>query len=60
MLSCAYNKNIKFFNFHLSNFVYELKQECEKIITIIFDMAKFYSSSIIFIDEIDLLYTLTF
>ena len=59
VLSCGNHEKIKFFNFHPSNFVPELKKECEKVIKIIFDMAKFYSPSILFIDEIDLLYTLT-
>ena len=49
-------ENIKFLNFHPSNLISQLNKEKEKVIKIIFDMAKFYSPSILFIDEIDLLY----
>ncbi len=45
-----------FLNFHPSNYIFQLKKEKEKIIQIVFDMAKYYSPSILFIDEIDLLY----
>ena len=48
--------NIKFLNFHPSNLISQLNKEKEKAIKIIFDIAKFYSPSILFIDEIDLLY----
>ena len=49
-------ENIKILNFHPSNLISQLNKEKEKVIKIIFDIAKFYSPSILFIDEIDLLY----
>ena len=49
-------ENVKFLNFHPSNLISQLNKEKEKIIKIIFDIAQFYSPSILFIDEIDLLY----
>ena len=58
LLVKAFSKqeNIKLLNFHPSNLVSQLIKDKEKIIKIIFDIAKFYSPSILFIDEIDLLY----
>ena len=49
-------EKIKLLNFHPSNLITKLNNEKEKTIKIIFDIAKFYSPSILFIDEIDLLY----
>jgi len=54
--SFSKQENIKFLNFHPSNLISQLNKEKEKVIKIIFDIAKFYSPSILFIDEIDLLY----
>ena len=54
--SICKQENIKFLNFHPSNLISQLNKEKEKVIKIIFDIAKFYSPSILFIDEIDLLY----
>lgn len=48
--------NIKLLNFHPANLITKLNKEKEKTIRIIFDIAKFYSPSILFIDEIDLLF----
>ena len=49
-------EKIKLLNFHPSNLISKLNGEKENIIKIIFDITKFYSPSILFIDEIDLLY----
>ena len=49
-------EKIKILNFHPSNLISQLNKEKDKIIKIIFDITKFYSPSILFIDEIDLLY----
>ena len=54
--SLSKHKNITFLNFHPANLISQLNKEKEKIIKIIFDIAKFYSPSILFIDEIDILY----
>ena len=56
MKSFSNQEKIKLLNFHPSNLISKLNEEKEKIIKIIFDITKFYSPSILFIDEIDLLY----
>ena len=48
-------KDITFLNFHPVNLISKINKEGEKLISIIFDMAKYYSPTILFIDEIDLL-----
>ena len=56
MKSFGNQEKIKLLNFHPSNLISKLNEEKENIIKIIFDITKFYSPSILFIDEIDLLY----
>ena len=50
--SLAKKDEITFFNCNLSSEKLKSKENCEKIIKIIFEMAKYYSPSIIFLDEI--------
>ena len=42
-----------FFNVSFDNFYIKVEGESEKLVRILFEMARFYASSTIFIDEVD-------